>query len=199
MFERGESLRMWIVLAVIWTIVVAIGGWINVPRARHVPHNPEFLNRLSHEAALILTGSESNAEASRWGPLIWSNARISALMPNGARLTFPSTTTNEGVAIVRNEYSKLLEAEAGAQRRTFALEVLLTWLLAFPIMLVLRLAAEVICRIYQTAVQQGTPESAVAGWRKMREVTRPLRVDNAPGYDSGWKWGVAGRRAEHGF
>lgn len=197
MFERGQMLRVWIALTVLWTIVVAIWGWINLPRAQHIPHDPKFLSRLSNEAASILNGSVSQAERSRWGALIWSDTSFSVSMPNGARLKFPSTTTNEGVAFVKNEYHKLLEAEAGAKTRPYVLRMILAWLLALPILLVLDLAAGLICRLYQSAAQQGALEAAK--WIKPREVARPLRVNSPPGYDSDWRWGAAGRHAELGF
>jgi hypothetical protein len=168
MFERGEWLRMWVVLTVIWTIVVATLGWINLPRARHIPHNPEYLNRLPNEAALILIGSESKVRPSRWGAPIWSDVSISVAMPNGARLAFPSTTTNQRIVFVRNEYRKLLEAEASAQRRAYALEMIMIWLLPCPILLVLCSAADVICRVCQSAARK-----EVAGSAAMQAVHNP--------------------------
>lgn len=163
MFERGEWLRIWIVLTVVWTIVVATLGWINLPRAQHIPHNPEYLNRLPNEAALILIGSESRPRPSRWGTPIWSDASITVPMPNGARLIFPSTTTNQRIVFVRNEYRKLLEAEASVQRRTYTLEMIMTWLLPCPILLVLCSAADVIWRVSQSAARKGASESAAGG------------------------------------
>lgn len=200
MFSRGEWLRIWIVLTAIWTIVVAAWGWINLPRAQHIPHDPEFLNRLSNEAALILNGGESRTKPSRWRALIWSDAPISVPMPNGTRLTFPSTTTNEMVAFVRNEYSKLLEAEAGAQRRSYALGVIITWLFACPVLLILRFATDLICRVYRPTAEQGAAESAAVRWMiKTRNVARRIRMGNPPSYESSPRWGVAARNAEPGF
>jgi hypothetical protein len=143
MYSR-EWFRIWMVLTVIWTIVVATWGWIDLPRARHIPHNPKFVNHLSIEAASVLTGRGSKAEASRGDALIWSDAPISVPMPNGTRLTFPSTTTHEGIALVKDEYYKLLEAEAGAQAGQYVLRMLLAWFLPCPILLMLGLAADLL-------------------------------------------------------
>lgn len=199
MNRSGEWLRIWIVLTVIWAIMVATLGWINLPRAQYIPHNPGFLNRLSDEAALIQIGSESKAKASSWGAPIWSDALISVPMPNGTRLTFPAITTEKNIAMVRDEYSRLLEAEAGAQAGPYVLKMVYIWFLPCPILLVLGLAADLICRVYRRAAQNGTPESNAAGWLKTRKVARPLRIDNPPGYEPGLRWSVAGRHAEHGF
>lgn len=199
MFSRGVWLRIWIVLTVVWTIIVATWGWINLPKAQHLPHNPEFLSRLSNEAASILIGSESKAKPSGWGEPIWLDAPISVPMPNRARLTFPSTTNTEGIALVRNEYYTMLEAEADAQTGPYVLRMIFAWLMAHPILLVLDLAADLIRRTYRPAAQQSTPASAAAGWIKPREVAPPLSTDNPPAYDSNWRWGVAARHAEHGF
>lgn len=145
----GEWLRIWMVLTIIWTIVVAAFGWIDLPRAQHIPHNSELLNGLSHAAASILNGSESKAEPSREGALIWSDVPISVPMPNGTRLILPSTTTQEGIALVKHEYYKLLEAEAGAQTGPYILRMILAWFLPCLILLMLGLAADLAVNSYE--------------------------------------------------
>jgi hypothetical protein len=96
-----------VTLAVMWTLVVVMYGWINLPRANQVAHNPQILAKLSNEAASIMFGRYAKAEPGR-GVLVWSEVPRIVRMSNGARLTFPATATNERVALVAGEYDQLL-------------------------------------------------------------------------------------------
>src|SRR3990172_4275239 len=103
MFNRlGGWWQLWVTLTVMWTIVVITYGWMNLPRAQQMPHNPQFLGKLSNEAASILFGSEAKAEPAR-GALVWSQTPMIVRMSNGTRLTFPATTTGERAAFVASE------------------------------------------------------------------------------------------------
>jgi len=142
-------------LTVMWTIVVITSGWMNLPRARHMPHDPEFLSKLSNEASSILFGRDARAEPAR-SALVWSENPRTVRMPNGTRLTFPATTTEERVAFVRGEYRQLLDAEADEQRGPYLLEMLAIWLAP---LLVAGLAVNLICRGYKPPLSRVIPDS----------------------------------------
>ena len=126
-------------LTVMWTIVVSALGWMNLPRAQHMPHHPQFMGKLSDEALSILFGSGVNVEPVR-GALVWSQTPMILRMTNGTPLTFPATTTDEQAAFVAGEYRQLLNVTANEQRGTYLLEMLAIWL-APALLLVAGLAA----------------------------------------------------------
>ena len=150
----GRWWPLWVTLAVMWTLVVVMYGWINLPRANQVPHNPQFLAKLSNEAASIMFGRYAKAEPGR-GVLVWSEVPRTVRMSNGARLTFPATATNERVALVAGEYDQLLSAEADKQRGPYLLEMLAIWLAP---LLVAGFAASLLGRGYRSS-----PGKAIAG------------------------------------
>ena len=113
--------------AVIWTLIAAASAWLDLPRASNTPHEPGFLSQLSFEAAAIVSGSAVAAEPARGAPL-WSDTPRLVRMSNGEQLIFPAFTTSQRVAIVENEYRKILSARAAEQRWPFLLERLAWWL-----------------------------------------------------------------------
>ena len=128
MYKRlGGWWRAGMTLTVMWTVVVITYGWINLPRAQQMPHNPHFLSKLSNEAASILFGNDAQAEPAR-GTLVWSQTPMMVRMSNGTRLTFPAPTTHERAALVASEYRQLLDVEADQQREPYLLEMLAIWL-----------------------------------------------------------------------
>jgi len=92
-----------------------------------VPHNPQFLSKLSNQAASILFVSDAQAEPAR-GTLVWSQTPMIVRMPNGTRLQFPAPTTDERAAVVASEYRQLLDVEADEQRGPYLLALLAIWL-----------------------------------------------------------------------
>ncbi len=112
-------------LAVVWTLIAAAYGWLNLPRARYIPHDPQFLSGLSSESLAILRGEGAPATPARGA---WSLDPRIVSTPNGTRLAFPSFTTDARAALVVNEYHKLLIAEADQQRIPYLLDVLVVWL-----------------------------------------------------------------------
>jgi hypothetical protein len=114
-------------LAIAWTLVVFAFGWVNLPRAHQVPHDPQFLSRLSNEAASILSGNYAKPKPVR-GALVWPEDPRIMRMSNGTRLTFPATTTNERAARVASEYDQMLSVEADRQRGAYLREMLAIWL-----------------------------------------------------------------------
>jgi hypothetical protein len=128
MFSRpGKWWQLWVTLAVMWTLAVFTYGWMNLPRAQQMPHNPQFLSKLSNEAASILFVSDAEAQPAR-GVLVWSETPMIERMSNGARLSFPAPTTRERAALVASEYRQLLDAEADEQRGPYLLAMLAIWL-----------------------------------------------------------------------
>ncbi len=128
MFSRlGKWWQLGLTLSVIWTIAVITYGWMNLPRAQQLPHNPQFLSKLSTEALSILFVSDAKAEPAR-GALVWSQAPMLVRMSNGTQLTFPAPTTDERAALVASEYRQLLNAEADQKRGPYLLEMLAIWL-----------------------------------------------------------------------
>lgn len=123
----GGWWNLWIALAVIWTLAAATCAWIDLPRAPDMPHDPEFLGKLSFEAASIMRGTPA-AEIRGPGPAVWSDTPRLMRMSNGAQLTFPATTTNERAAIVAKDYLRLLSVQADDQRLPYLLEWLTVWL-----------------------------------------------------------------------
>jgi hypothetical protein len=99
---------------------------MSLPRAQQLPHNPQILSKLSHEAASILFGRDAQAEPAR-GALVWSQTPMIVRMSNGTRLKFPAPTTEERAALVASEYRQLLHAEAGEQRGPHLLKMLAIW------------------------------------------------------------------------
>ena len=136
MFKRLSGwLQLWIVLTVMWAIVAVSSGWMNLPRAQQMPHDPQFLNKLSNEATLILLGGDSKTEPAR-GALVWSKAPMIVRMSNGTGLIFPATTTDERAAFVAAEYHQLLDAEASERRGPYVLGIVAIWLLPCVMLLV---------------------------------------------------------------
>lgn len=135
MFSRlGKWRQLGLTLTVMWTIVVITYGWMNLPRAQQLPHNPLFLIKLSNEAASILFGREAQAEPVR-GALVWSQTPMIVRMSNGTRLKFPAPTTHERAALVASEYHQLLDVEAGEQRAPYLLHLLAIWLAPFLLLI----------------------------------------------------------------
>ena len=114
-------------LIVMCTILVMTSGWMNLPRARQVPHDPQFLGRLSNEASSILLGTDAKAKSARGTP-VWSDPPRIVRMSNGMRLTFPPNTTDDQAAYFASEYHQLLNVEADQQRRPYLLKILAIWL-----------------------------------------------------------------------
>ena len=152
MFNRlGGWWQLWMTLTVMWTIMVITYGWMNLPRAQQLPHNPQFLSKLSNEAASILLGSDAQAEPAR-GALVWSQTPRTVRMSNGTRLNFPSPTTHEQAALVAGEYRQLLDVEADEQRGPYALAMLALWF-APCFLLVAGWAVSLIWRGYQPSLR----------------------------------------------
>lgn len=112
-------------LAVVWTLVIVAYGWLNLPRARHIPHDPQFLSSLSSDALAILRGDYAPAKPVRGE---WTEVPRTVRMANGASLSFPATTTDARAAVVAAEYHQLLRTEAEQQRNSYLLEMLVVWL-----------------------------------------------------------------------
>jgi hypothetical protein len=123
----GKWWQLWMVLAAIWTFAVVASAWLNLPRARHMPHDPDFLSKLSIEASSIMHGPQIAAKPVR-GEMVWLDTPRSVRMYNGTRLEFPAITTDERAAFVASEYRQLLIAEAHQQRWPYLLEMLALWL-----------------------------------------------------------------------
>ena len=102
-------------------------------------HDPQFLNKLSNEASLILLGGDSKTEPAR-GALVWSEAPMIVRMSNGTGLTFPATTTAQQAAFVAGEYYQLLDAEASERRGPYVLGMVAVWLLPCVLVLVVGMA-----------------------------------------------------------
>ncbi len=141
--RRGKWWQLWVTLAIMWTVAIITYGWMNLPRAQQLPHNPQFLSKLSNEAASILLVSDAQAEPAR-GTLVWSQSPMIVRMPNGARLTFPAPTTRERAALVASEYRQLLNAEADEQRGPYLLAMLAIWLAPWLLLVMARAVAFVI-------------------------------------------------------
>lgn len=140
--------KLWIVLAVVWTVVAISSGWMNLPRARHMPHDPQFLSKLSAEAASIMLRTETRTKPVR-STFVWTEQPRMVRMSNGTRLTFPATTTDERAAFVATEYRQLLNIEADKQRGPYLAEMLAIWL---GPLLVAGVAVSLLCRGYRTAL-----------------------------------------------
>jgi hypothetical protein len=128
----GRSWQLWVTLAVIWTLAAAGSAWIDLPRASQIPHDPEFMNQLSIDAAAILRGPTFADKPARGAPE-WSDIPRLFRMSNGAQLQFPAFTTAERAAVVASEYRGLLHARANGQRWPYLLERLAWWLAPFLI------------------------------------------------------------------
>lgn len=128
MFNRLSAWQhLGMALAVLWTMVVLTFAWMNLPRAQHVPHDSQFLSKLSHESAAILRGTAIKPGSAR-GATVWSEIPRVVRMSNGAQLELPSVTTDGQAAMVASEYRQLLHMEAVAQRWPFLLTMLAIWL-----------------------------------------------------------------------
>ncbi|GEM_PF-4413490 len=149
----GVCLQFWIVLTVVWAIVAATFGWMNLPRAQQMPHNPQFVNKLSNEASLILLGGGSKAESAR-GALVWSEATVIVRMSNGTGLTFPAITTNERAAFVAGEYNQLLDAEASERRGPYLLGMVAVWFLPCVMLLMVGIAVVWAFRSFHRAMPE---------------------------------------------
>jgi hypothetical protein len=126
-YRLGGWWKLWMVLAVVWTLVSITSGWLSLPRAQHIPHNPRFLDKLSYEAAAIMSGRDVTVTHVRGAPQ-WSEDPRTIRMMNGTRLTFPATATDERVSLVEGEYRQLLSDEADVQRVPYVLQMLVLWL-----------------------------------------------------------------------
>ena len=162
MFSRlGKWWQLWVTLAVMWTLAVITYGWMNLPRAQQLSHNPQILSKLSKEASSILFGSDAQAEPVR-GALVWSQTPMIVRMSNGTRLKFPAPTTHEQAALVASEYHQLLDVEANEQRGPYLLAMLAIWLAPY-LLLVAGLTLSLFeWRIILHYVRQRTEEIAGA-------------------------------------
>jgi hypothetical protein len=92
---------------------------------------------------------------------VWSQAQIIIHMANGDRLTIPATTTYKQVAFLKDDYYKVLAAEASAQMAPYVLGIIVAWLLPFPVLLILGLAVDLVYRIYRHCAQNDDSELGV--------------------------------------
>lgn len=164
MFNRlGKWWLLWAALAVAWTCVVFASAWMNLPRDRHVPHDPQFLSKLSNEASSILVRTGAGGMPAG-GAIVWTDEPRVVRMLNGARLTFPAATTSEAAALVMSEYRELLSAEADKRRGPYLLRLLAIWLAP---LLVAAGAAVLIWRVRKSAsdgaFRGGRSPSSLAG------------------------------------
>jgi hypothetical protein len=171
-----------------WTIVVVTYGWMNLPRAQQMPHNPQFLSKLSNEASSILLGSGAKAEPAR-GALVWSQTPMIVRMSNGTRLTFPATTTDERAAFVASEYRQLLNVKADEQKGPYLLGMLALWL-APVLLLIAGFAASLIWRGYKpplTKLIPGSPSPSSIG----RTVASAFAISGTSNRTDGYPMGLA--------
>jgi hypothetical protein len=195
MFKRlVGSWQLWIILIVIWTVATITSGWMNLPRARQLPHDPQLLSKLSREASSILFGTDAQAGPPR-GALVWSESPRTVRMSNGTRLAFPATTTGERVAFVRGEYFQLLDAEADERRGPYLLKILAIWFAAVLLPIAI-LAVRRISRGCKSALNWAVPgghspsdsdvvpTQSVTAWRSVARYVRqrtekmPVEGDN---------------------
>jgi hypothetical protein len=156
MFNQfGKWWQLCVTLAVIWSAVIFAYGWLNLPRERHVPHDPQFLTRLSTAATSILMRTDTKVKPVR-GAIEWTDTPRFVRMSNGAQLTFPATTTGEQSALVASEYRELLNAEANRQRAPYLLQLLAIWLAPAVLLLAGGLAASLIRHGHEAAPNNAT-------------------------------------------
>jgi len=127
-------------LIVLWTLAAFAFAWINLPRSQSVSHDPQFLTRLSEDAASILRRADTKSKT-RHGALVWSESPRFVRMSNGAGLTLPAYSTSEQAALVASEYHRLLDNEARGRRWPFLLGMLALWLVGCGGLLAVLLAA----------------------------------------------------------
>jgi hypothetical protein len=147
--------QFWMVLAVVWTGVVFASGWMNLPRAQYMPHDPQFVSKLSAEATSILRRTDARVKPVR-GAIVWTDTPRFVRMSNGAQLTFPATTTGEESALVASEYQKLLTSAAEKQRAPYLLELLAIWLAPAMLLLGGGWGVSLIAREYRPALDRTT-------------------------------------------
>ena len=145
----GKWWALGVTLTVMWTLVVITYGWINLPRAHQMSHDPQLLGNLSNAASAIFRGPAEKARPVRGAP-VWSEDPRILRMSNGTRLTFPAITTDAQAALVASEYRQLLDVEADRQRGTYLLEMLAIWLAS---LLLAGLAIRVVRRGYEPALE----------------------------------------------
>lgn len=153
----GKWWHVWLMLAIIWNIAAFTSGWLNLPRAQHLPHDPQLLSKLSNESMSILRGSQVQVKPAR-SALVWSENPKVVRMWNDTRLTFPATTTSERAAFVASEYRQLLDIEADKQRGPYLLLMLAVWLAPVVLLLVAGLAASTIYRGQQLPPRRTNPD-----------------------------------------
>jgi hypothetical protein len=122
-----RSWQFWMTLAIIWTLATAASAWLDLPRAAHIAHDPEFMNQLTPESSAIVRGAAAAQQSAPGAPL-WSEAPRVFRMSNGKQLDFPAITTDERAAIVEREYHGLLQARASGQHWLYLLERVALWL-----------------------------------------------------------------------
>jgi hypothetical protein len=150
-YRLGRGWQLWMTLMVTWTVAVTMYGWIDLPRAYQMPHDPQFLSKLSHEASSILFGTDAQAKPVVSGALVWSEVPRLVSMPNGMRLAFPGATTSKQAAFFTSEYRQLLDVEAAGQRVPYLAEMFAVW---FAPLLAIGLAVNLIRRGYRLAARQ---------------------------------------------
>lgn len=153
----GKWWQLWMALAVIWTLVAAAAAWVELPRASGMPHDPQFIDKLSLESARIVRGP-AIADKRAPGEPEWSDMPRLFRMQNGQQLEFPAVTTADRAAVVAGEYSQLLDVQASQQRWPFLLGRLAWWLAP---LLMMGLALNMI----RTARASGGPRPSVFPFR----------------------------------
>jgi hypothetical protein len=154
----GGWWKLWMTLALMWTIAVMTYAWIDLPRAQQMRHDPQFLSKLSHEASSILFGTDAQARPVVSGALVWSEVPRLVSMPNGTQLAFPATTTGKQTAFFASEYRQLLDAKAAEQRGPYLVEMFAIWLAP---LLVASLAASLVSRKYRLLLGRAAPQKTV--------------------------------------
>jgi hypothetical protein len=84
-----------------------------------MPHDPDFLKKLSDQALLILAGIPSPDALPEALREATEKDRFVAHMANGVKLEFPVGTTEDKVALVTSEYQALLEAQLSQRRPAY--------------------------------------------------------------------------------
>jgi len=127
-------LRLWIVLAATYGLIVSWYVWASWPTVMGVTHNQSMLKLMSDDALQVIGRS---APTSKDG---WQDAPIIMEMPNGFELELPSNISKDEQSLVAKDYVRVLNLELEKEKSQVVRDAFLVWSIPTVAVLLLGIA-----------------------------------------------------------
>lgn len=127
--KLGGWQRLFIFVATLYLIVVAIFAAFNYPKVETTHHRTEFYERMSKESVAILANAHNNRDIVR------------AKMPNNHVISFATSTPQEQMEKISREYYKIVTEHVDRERWLFfGIAFLVWWMLPLILLYVVGVA-----------------------------------------------------------